>query len=540
MQIAITPRANITSHTYLSGLLIDDHNQYPLLIGRAGGQTLVGGTLTTQGLSLRPNAADLTTGAISTLGTLEASSTTVGSVTVAGGLAVAKRVYALDMTVTNAITGSVTGNAGTVTNGVYTNAANSMSLINPLTTLAESWIGPSSTTGIYFKAGNAGLGTAAPGYKLDVQGADFAGSSISATRYSGSGSGLVIRQAAGTQAAPTAIQSTQTIGGVYAYGYNGSDWGLGGRYEFASSEIWDTSGYGTNFYLKLVPNRSTTSATVLTVLNNGNVGIGSSIPLAPLHIKTNVTGAGSSLFRLDNSGTAGNQTGMEFYSPTSGDAGAFRAGRLYSVFDGTGYTDARLTFQTMAAGNVLVDTITLKADKVGLGTTVPTNIFSLGGNSARTIGMERHTTVNTAGNSLTVQAGGATVGATDKAGGDRYVKPGVSTGSAESGVQLQGCVAGAPGTADNSFATMLRVLGNKIGAYGVTPVIRPTALSAQLTTLTHTAPGTPDYAIADFTQTTPWGFSTQDEARTVMSVVANLQTRLAEAETKLKALGWLT
>ena len=32
--------------------------------------------------------------------------------------------------------------------------------------------------------------------------------------------------------------------------------------------------------------------------------------------------------------------------------------------------------------------------------------------------MERHTTANTAGNTLTVQAGGATSGATDKAGGD--------------------------------------------------------------------------------------------------------------------------
>jgi hypothetical protein len=49
----------------------------------------------------------------------EATNTTTGGTVVSGGLAVAKRVYALDMTVTNAITGGVTGNAGTVTNGVY-------------------------------------------------------------------------------------------------------------------------------------------------------------------------------------------------------------------------------------------------------------------------------------------------------------------------------------------------------------------------------------------------------------------------------------
>lgn len=81
--------------------------------GLAGGQTITGGTLTTENLTLRANAADLTTGAIIVTTTKEASSTTVGSVQLAGGLAVAKRVYALDMTVTNTITGSITGNAGT-------------------------------------------------------------------------------------------------------------------------------------------------------------------------------------------------------------------------------------------------------------------------------------------------------------------------------------------------------------------------------------------------------------------------------------------
>jgi len=48
------------------------------------------------------------------------------------------------------------------------NQANSFTLINPLTTIAESWIGPSATAGIYFKGGKVGAGTPNPIAKFDV------------------------------------------------------------------------------------------------------------------------------------------------------------------------------------------------------------------------------------------------------------------------------------------------------------------------------------------------------------------------------------
>lgn len=77
----------------------------------------------------------------------------------------------------------------------------------------------------------------------------------------------------------------------------------------------------------------------------------------------------------------------------------------------------------------------------------------------------------------------------------------------------------------------------KIGFFNATPVVQPAALTAQLTTITHTAPGTPDYAIQNVTNSSPFGFVTADEANSVLSVIANLQTRVAELETKLQALG---
>lgn len=65
------------------------------------------------------------------------------------------------------------------------------------------------------------------------------------------------------------------------------------------------------------------------------------------------------------------------------------------------------------------------------------------------------------------------------------------------------------------------------------------ANTAALTDITFTAPGTPDYAIQDLTQTTPFGFVSKDEGNTVLSVIKNLQTRVSELETKLAIYGIL-
>jgi hypothetical protein len=79
--------------------------------------------------------------------------------------------------------------------------------------------------------------------------------------------------------------------------------------------------------------------------------------------------------------------------------------------------------------------------------------------------------------------------------------------------------------------------GGTAGFYGTTPVVQGAALTTQLTSITSTAPGTPDYAIQDLTQTTPFGFVTKDEGNTVLVVIANLQARLAQVEARLETVG---
>lgn len=78
-----------------------------------------------------------------------------------------------------------------------------------------------------------------------------------------------------------------------------------------------------------------------------------------------------------------------------------------------------------------------------------------------------------------------------------------------------------------------------VGFYGGTAVTQPTALTTQLTTITHTAPGTPDYAIQDLVDSSggaAFGFATKDEGNSVLKVIANLQTRVQELEDKLQSL----
>ena len=87
--------------------------------------------------------------------------------------------------------------------------------------------------------------------------------------------------------------------------------------------------------------------------------------------------------------------------------------------------------------------------------------------------------------------------------------------------------------------TRINIAANgDLGFFGVTPVAQQTELTDELTTITHTAPGTPDYAIQNLSLA-GYGFVTAGEGNTVLSVIANLQARVNELETKLVALGFL-
>ena len=154
---ATTALSNLASVAINTTLVSDTDNTDALGTAAIAWSDLFLGNESVITFNSAPSTSDLTlTHSAETL-TFAGGTIALGTATATGGL-------------TGNVTGDVSGNAGTVTNGVYTNTANSFTLINPLTTIAESWIGPSSTAGIYFKGGNVGIGTTVPTAKLDVNG----------------------------------------------------------------------------------------------------------------------------------------------------------------------------------------------------------------------------------------------------------------------------------------------------------------------------------------------------------------------------------
>lgn len=264
----------------------------------------------------------------------------------------------------------------------------------------------------------------------------------------------------------------------------------------------------------------------------GNVGIGTSAPAFALEVTRNSTSVTSvTSNNLNAAGYVefrGKTTNAEFvfqaYGPSFGAIGVLVPNGVW-LGGNSGVTNVVLGTENVngviqfVSGGVLAANEKMRitsAGLVGIGTTSPTNILSLGGNSARIFWLERHTTANTAGNTLTVTAGGATSGATDKAGGDLILTPGLSTGTGESGVQIKGVPAGSTGTTDGTQTLMIQVLGNKLSFYNQTPVVRPTALTPTGTYVLNT------------------GDAGSDTEITLM------RTRINELESKLQGLGLLT
>jgi hypothetical protein len=128
--------------------------------------------------------------------------------------------------------------------------------------------------------------------------------------------------------------------------------------------------------------------------------------------------------------------------------------------------------------------------RIGVGTDTPSVDLGFGGEQGRAIRVERNATPSAAGQTLTVQAGGAAVGTTNGNGGDLILQAGSSTGSGSSNIQFRTSSAGSAGVADNTQSTKMVIQGNgdvitsaNITAYGNLSAYSDRRLKSNIKTL---------------------------------------------------------
>lgn len=110
-----------------------------------------------------------------------------------------------------------------------------------------------------------------------------------------------------------------------------------------------------------------------------------------------------------------------------------------------------------------------KEGNIGLGIQPPTAQISMNGDAARTIEMVRHTAMDAGGHNLTIIAGGASIGATNKDGGILRLAGGISRGSGSSSIEFYTSSANTGGGGDNPITRKMVLAENGNLGIGANP-----------------------------------------------------------------------
>jgi len=480
------------------------------------------------------------------------------------------------------VTLTATDNSGLTFTGaaVLTVPATGTAVLAQVATAEETWIGPSSTAGVYFKGGNVGIGTTNPLAKLHT---NFSNVALGAS-YNTFGDGFF---SSNNTASPTGKGGSISLGGIF----NGSTYGVFGRIHGKQEGAGGTPSGFLAFETSAVNGGSFTQFERMRITSSGNVGIGTTVPLAKLGVLGNLSvggtygaiaapvggaiiegkvGIGTSAaiaantfvwinssstvisLRYQNSSTDALVTWMENTSANrawsfgvAGSANGRESSGSFYIRDETAgvsahdeFTIAPATGQVYMKGNVGIGQASpgakLSVSGGGaFGSTYSTTAVSDGnliisGNVG--IGTTLADTTHTAYTKLTIRTGSLLFTGQSASAFERplfSIAPSfvVNTDASRTTRATFNVADAAGGTAAAREFMCGEASGSApmISFLGAAAVARPAALTAALTVVSSTAPGTPDYAIADPVQNTGYGFSTADEFLTAMAVLANLQ-----------------
>lgn len=94
----------------------------------------------------------------------------------------------------------------------------------------------------------------------------------------GSTSEIIFRSAHGTAASPSALTTSDAVGGLNFGGYDGTSWAIGGAQIAAvPSATWTSSSHPLDMYFQTTAIGSTTAATALRIFNDGGVSTGAAV-----------------------------------------------------------------------------------------------------------------------------------------------------------------------------------------------------------------------------------------------------------------------
>lgn len=253
------------------------------------------------------------------------------------------------------------------------------------------------------------------------------------------------------------VYKTKSIPSTYITGLTSGYWGttLNSLSDSTTNnKIGSSTSYPIDFY---------TNNTLRWRMQGGTgfLGFGTTTPAVPLHIVKNVNSfAGGKCAQIKNSNSGSNAyTIMQIGNNTADLIGALgvtssanTANMATIGGNGVFLTSNSTAYKVGIGVNLGCQIVASSATTVGFFTGATTYNINIDGQAAKTMGMIRNTTANTAGTSFTINSSGATSGANNKSGGDLILAPGVKTGIfSNSSVRVQTYGSNASSTSDNSL-----------------------------------------------------------------------------------------